>query len=107
MFRNHIIWGNYPETEYLIKQLQLDYRFDLITVIDEEMPQYRVKNGGDIIYAGKGFVENSRMNDITEFHYYYTPPSKRGGGHAWKVKTVIGFIHEFQTDKKRRRFKRH
>ncbi|MCM3709207.1 hypothetical protein [Sporosarcina luteola] len=107
MFRNHIIWGNYPETAYLIKQLQLQYEFDLITLIDDEVPQNIVKAQGAITYAGKEFVENTRMSEVTEFHYYYTPPSRRKGGPAWKVKNVIGLIHEFQTDKKRRRYKRH
>lgn len=39
MFKTHIIWGNYPETENLIKELQ-QHKLDIITVIDEEIKWY-------------------------------------------------------------------
>ncbi len=98
MIKSHIIWGNYPETVDLIEEL-LEHKLDIITVIDEEMKS-SLKRRGDIVYASKEYVKNVRMSQVTEFHYYISP-FRRIGGVAWKVKKVIGLLHEFQTYKMR------
>ncbi|WP_262176535.1 hypothetical protein [Saccharococcus sp. Marseille-Q5394] len=101
MFKTHIIWGNFSETEDLIEELKKNDDLDIITVIDHEVKKCSLKRLGDITYASKEYVENARLSQVTEFHYYYIAPPKRKGGPAWKVKKVIGLLHEFQTCKKR------
>lgn len=99
MYKSHIIWGNYPETEDLIEELQQD-ELDMITVIDNEMKN-SLKRIGNIIYVSKEYVEDARLSQVTEIHYYLIPQFRRKGGGAWKVKKVIGLLHEYQSDKKR------
>ncbi|MCM3745105.1 hypothetical protein M3193_13275 [Sporosarcina luteola] len=98
MFRSHIIWGNYPETEDLIEELQ-QHELDMITVIDDDMKR-SLKRQGDIVYASREYVEDARLSQVTEYHYYYISPFRRIGGNAWKVQKVIGLLHEFRTYKK-------
>lgn len=99
MVKSHIIWGNYPETETLIEELQQhELDMNIITVIDDEMKS-SLKRRGDIVYASKEYVEHARLSQVTEFHYYYIPPIRRRGCVAWKVKKVIGLLHEFLIEK--------
>lgn len=98
MQKTHIIWGNYPETEDLIEELQ-QHELDIITVIDEEMKN-GLKRRGDIVYTSKKYVTDVRLSQVTEFHYYYIPPLRRKDGVAWKVKKVVGLLHEFLANKK-------
>ncbi|MCM3709186.1 hypothetical protein [Sporosarcina luteola] len=94
MFTTHIIWGEYPETEVLIKELQQNDDLDIITVIDPEAKNSFLKKKGDITYASRDYVEDARNSQVIEFHYYYIPPSKRIDGAAWKVNRVAaGLIH--------------
>jgi hypothetical protein len=88
--RTHIIWGNYPETEDLIAELQQNDDLDIITVIDTEAKNSFLKSQGDITYASSDYVENARNRKVIEFHYYYIPPSKRIDGVAWKVNRMVG-----------------
>ncbi|MCG7344777.1 hypothetical protein MHZ92_11570 [Sporosarcina sp. ACRSL] len=101
MLKSHIIWGNYPETEDLIEELQ-QQELAIITVIDNEINS-GLKRQGDIVYASKEYVEDARLSQVsqvTEFHYYYIAPPRRKDGVAWKVKKVNGLLHEFLSDKK-------
>ena len=93
MYKTHIIWGDYPETEELIEELQQKDALDIITVIDPEAKKSFLKRQGDITYASKDYVDHARHSEVTEFHYYYIPSFRRIGGIAWKVEKVIGMIH--------------
>ncbi|MGN7385487.1 hypothetical protein [Sporosarcina sp. SAFN-015] len=93
MTKTHIIWGDYPETKDLIKKLQQDDELDIITVIELEAKNSFLRRKGDIIYASKDYVEHARNIEVTEFHYYYIPPSKRIDGDAWKVNKMNVMIH--------------
>lgn len=77
MFRTHIMWGDYPETEDLIKELQQDDCLAIITVIDVEAKQKFVKKQGEVTNASSNCVEDARLPQVIEFHYYYIPPSQR------------------------------
>ncbi|WP_262176517.1 hypothetical protein [Saccharococcus sp. Marseille-Q5394] len=57
MQKAHIIWGNYQETEDLIKELEQN-ELDIITVVDDEMKS-SLKRRGDIVYASKEYVLNT------------------------------------------------
>ncbi|MCM3744086.1 hypothetical protein M3193_08010 [Sporosarcina luteola] len=85
MFRTHYIWGDYPETEELIKELQQNDDMDIITVIDPEAKNRFLKKQGNITYASSNYVEDARNRLMIEFHYYYIPPSERIDGAAWHV----------------------
>lgn len=98
LIQTHIIWGNYPETEDLIEELQQE-ELAIITVVDDEMKS-GLKRRGDIVYASKKYVEDVRLSQVTEFHYYYIAPPRRKDGIAWKVRKVIGLLHEFMVNKK-------
>ncbi|MCM3636568.1 hypothetical protein M3152_02460 [Sporosarcina luteola] len=94
MLKAHIIWGNYPETEDLIEELQQSDDLDIITVIDKEAKNSFLKRQGDITYASSDYVENARLSKVTEFHYYFIPPSKRIDEAVWKINKVVGgLIH--------------
>ncbi|WP_339250275.1 hypothetical protein NSQ43_11355 [Sporosarcina sp. FSL W8-0480] len=72
MHTSHIIWGNYPETEDLIKELQQN-EFDMITVVDVEIKDGSVLKRGDIVYATKEYVAATRIEEVKEIHYHYCP----------------------------------
>lgn len=93
MTKAHIIWGEYPETKDLINKLQQDDDLDIITVIELEAKKSFLKRKGDITYASRDYVEHARNSEVTEFHYYYIPPSKRIDGDAWKVNRMNVMIH--------------
>lgn len=91
--KSHIIWGIYPETEELIEQLQQQYEFDLITVVDKEAKKSYVKRQGKITYATSRYVEDARLSKVPEVHYHYVDPSERIAGAAWTVHKQGGLVH--------------
>lgn len=54
----------------------------------------------NVVYASKDYVEDARLSQVTEYHYYYIPPMRRKGGVTWHIKRVVGLIHQFSTERR-------
>ncbi|MBD7984534.1 hypothetical protein H9649_08080 [Sporosarcina sp. Sa2YVA2] len=86
MHTSAYIWGDYPETETLIKRLR-ENGTELITVVTDEAGSKMNKFDG-VVYVTSDLMNDGRLEETKEVHYKYVARQERRDGQAWKMHLV-------------------